>query len=36
MTQPARVLEGADVRRLIRHVRDHRHASRDRVMGCLA
>ena len=36
MTQPARVLEGADVRRLIRHVRDHRHAARDRVMVLLS
>lgn len=36
MTQPARVLEGADVRRLIRHVRGHRHATRDRVMVLLS
>lgn len=36
MTQPARVLEGADVRRLVRHVRAHRHAARDHVMVLLS
>ena len=36
MTQPARVLAAADVRRLIRHVRDHRHAIRDHAMVLLS
>ena len=36
MPQPARVLEGADVRRLIRHVGSHRHATRNRVMVLLS
>lgn len=36
MAQPARVLEAADVRRLIRHVRGHRHATRDHVMVLLS
>ena len=36
MTQPARVLEVADVRRVIGHVRDHRHASRNHVMIMLS
>ena len=36
MSQPARVLEGADVRRLIRHVRNHRHATRNHAMVLLS
>ena len=36
MSQPARVLEGADVRRLIRHVGSHRHATRNHVMVLLS
>ena len=36
MSQPARVLEGADVRRLIMHVRDHRHATRNHAMVMLS
>jgi len=36
MSNPARVLEVADVRRLIRHVRDHRHATRNNVMIMLS
>ncbi len=36
MPQPARVLEGADVRRLIRHVGFHRHATRNHVMVLLS
>ena len=36
MSQPARVLEGADVRRLLRRVRDHRHATRNHVMVLLS
>ncbi len=36
MSQPARVLEAADVRRLIRHVRDHRHATRNHAMVLLS
>lgn len=36
MSQPARVLEGADVRRLIRHVRDHRQPVRNHVMVLLS
>ena len=36
MSQPARVLEAADVRRLIRHVRSHRHAIRNHVMILLS
>ena len=36
MSQPARVLEGADVRRLLRHVRDHRHATRNHAMVLLS
>ena len=36
MPHPARVLEHADVRRLIRHVRSHRHASRDHVVVLLS
>lgn len=36
MSQPARVLEAADVRRLIRHVGSHRHATRNRVMVLLS
>ena len=36
MSQPARVLEGADVRRLLRHVRDHRHATRNQAMVLLS
>jgi integrase len=36
MSQPARVLVGADVRRLIRHVRDHRHATRNHAMVMLS
>ena len=36
MTQPARVLAGADVRRLIRHVRVHRHAIRDHAIVLLS
>ncbi len=36
MSQPARVLEAADVCRLIQHVRSHRHAVRNRVMILLS
>lgn len=36
MSQPAKVLAAGDVRRLIRHVRDHRHATRDHVMVLLS
>ena len=36
MSQPARVLEAADVRALIRHVRDHRHATRNHAMVLLS
>ena len=36
MSQPARVLEAADVRRMIRHVRGHRHAVRNHVMILLS
>lgn len=36
MSQPARVLEAADVRRMIRHVRSHRHAVRNHVMILLS
>ena len=36
MTQPARVLEGADVRRLVRHVGDHRNATRNHAMVLLS
>jgi integrase len=36
MPQPARVLEVADVRRLIAHVGDHRHATRNQVMILLS
>lgn len=36
MSQPARVLEVADVRALIRHVRDHRHATRNHAMVLLS
>ncbi len=36
MPHPARVLEHADVRRLVRHVRSHRHASRDHVVVLLS
>ncbi len=36
MSQPARVLEGADVRRLIRYVRHLRHPTRDHVMVLLS
>ncbi|MGY4398051.1 integrase [Sphingomonas sp. UYAg733] len=36
MPQPARVLEVADVRRLIGHVRDHRHATRNHVIIMLS
>lgn len=36
MPHPARVLEHADVRRVIRHVRTHRHASRDLVIVLLS
>ena len=36
MSQPARVLEAADVRRLIRHVGSHRHATRNHVMVLLS
>jgi integrase/recombinase XerD len=32
MPHPARVLANADVRRLLKHVRDHRHAIRDTVI----
>ena len=36
MTQPARVLESADVRRLLKHVRADRHATRNHVMVLLS
>ena len=36
MSQPARVLEGADVRRLLRHVGNHRHATRNHIMVLLS
>ena len=36
MPHPARVLQTADVRRLIRHVSDHRHPKRDTVMVLLS
>ena len=36
MPHPARVLAHADVRRLIRHVGSHRHASRDHVIILLS
>ena len=36
MTRPARVLEGADLRRLLRHVRAHRHATRNHAMVLLS
>lgn len=36
MPHPARVLEHADVRRVLRHVRTHRHASRDHVIVLLS
>lgn len=36
MSQPARVLAVADVRRLIGHVRDHRHATRNHVIILLS
>lgn len=36
MSQPARVLEEADVRRLLKHVRSHRHATRNHVMVLLS
>ena len=36
MSQPARVLEAADVRALIRHVRDNRHATRNHAMVLLS
>ena len=36
MSTPARVLDGGDVRRLLSHVRRHRHAHRDTVMILLS
>ncbi|MEA3044693.1 MAG: integrase/recombinase XerC [Sphingomonadales bacterium] len=36
MTQPAKVLGAADVRRLLRHVTRHRHAKRNRAMVLLS
>lgn len=36
MSQPARVLAAADVRRLVRHVRGHRHPTRDHAMILLS
>lgn len=36
MTQPAKVLGTADVRRLLRHLSRHRHARRNRVMVMLS
>ena len=36
MSQPARVLEAANVRRMIRHVRSNRHATRDHVLILLS
>lgn len=36
MSNPARVLVGADVRRLLRHIHSHRHPLRDRTMVLLS
>ena len=36
MSQPARVLEAADVRRVLRRVGCHRHAARDKIIVLLS